>query len=64
MRWELLKFEIIKSSIHYSVSKTRERKGKKAVLVNKIKLFEQYLEENGHSQEYSDCKSWMCEDRK
>ena len=57
MRWELLKFEIIKSSIHYSVSKTRDRKGKKAVLVNKIKLFEQYLEENGHSQEYSDCKS-------
>ena len=57
MRWELLKFEIIKSSIQYSVSKTRERKGKKAVLVNKIKLFEQYLEEHGHSQEYSDCKS-------
>ena len=56
MRWEFLKFEIRKLSIYYSICKTRERKGKRIVFENKIKLFEQDLEENGHNQEYLDCK--------
>ena len=40
-RWEFLKFEIRKFSIHYSISKTRERKGERIIAENKIKVLEQ-----------------------
>ena len=32
MRWEFFKFEIREFSIYYSISKTRERKGKRIIL--------------------------------
>ena len=36
----------------YSISKTREKKGERNILENKIKAFEQDLEENEQSEEY------------
>ena len=56
MRSEFLKFQIRKFSIPCSVSKTRERIGERIILKNKIKVFEQNLEDKEHSQEYWDCK--------
>ena len=49
MRWQFLKFEVRKLSTHCSISKTGERKGKGIILENKIKVFEQDLEENQHN---------------
>ena len=50
MRREFLKFEVRKLSTHYSISKTGERKGKGIILENKIKVFEQDLEEKQHKK--------------
>lgn len=41
MGWGILKFEIRKFSIDYSVSKTRDSKGECIILENKFKVFEQ-----------------------
>lgn len=56
VRWDISKFEIGKFSIHYSISKTRERKGERIILETKIKAFEQDLEKVERNQEYLDCK--------
>ena len=53
---KILKFEIKKFSIYYSVSKTREKKGERIILENEIKAFKEDLEENKCKQEYLDCK--------
>ena len=56
VRWDISKFEIGKFFIHYSISKTRERKGERIILETKIKAFEQDLEKVERNQEYLDCK--------
>ena len=56
VRQDISKFEIGKISIHYSISKTRERKGERIILETKIKAFEQDLEKVERKQEYLDCK--------
>ena len=38
MRWEFLEFEIRKFSNHCSISKTREGKGKRIILGNKLSM--------------------------
>lgn len=56
IRIKFLKLGIRMFFIHYSVSKSRERKYKNVVLENKFKVFKQDLEKNGYSKEYLDCK--------
>ena len=49
LRW---KFEIRKFIIHYSISKTRERKNKRIVLENNIKNFKEGLEKKTNTTKY------------
>ena len=56
MRWEYLKYEIRKFSIHFSVSEAKKINNEMKTLENKIKTVEENLTNNENNEEYLKCK--------
>ena len=56
IRWEYLKYEIRKFSIHFSVSEAKKINNEMKTLENKIKTVEENLTNNENNEEYLKCK--------
>ena len=56
IRWEYLKYEIRKFSIHFSVSEAKKINNEMKTLENKMKTFEENLTNNESNEEYLKCK--------
>ena len=57
LKWELLKYEILKFTIHYTKHQAKERRKQQAYLESELKKFENNLESSDNLRKYESLKN-------